>query len=93
MNDEHVKWHSVANPSTEQLGGEIEKSSGKRHYIPDKDKLRQWAQESAEGGRATCAKCGHTFAMYYIRKVKISSFKTDFACVDCKKKYNLQVVK
>jgi len=88
----HIKWHSTANPSVGQLGGSPDVSTG-RHYIPPKEKLREWAHKSHEGGTAFCEKCNTYFAMYYIKRVKISAFKTGFVCLDCQKEHNFQIVK
>ena len=66
--------------------------NGKR-YIPPPDKIRKWAMESNEGGRAKCALCGESFAMYYIRLCKITAFRTDHVCNDCRKARNLTVAK
>lgn len=87
-----VRWYNASNPSQALVGGDKEKSSGK-HYIPPKEKIREWAHESKEGGRAVCEICGVGFAMYYIRFCRISAFKSGHVCLDCKKEHNLQAIK
>jgi hypothetical protein len=86
-----VPWHSTANPSRDNLSGSSE-SPKRRRMIP-KEKLREWAMESSDGGRAFCECCHHYFAMYYIRRVKLQAFRTGLVCVDCKKEKGLQEIK
>jgi len=88
-----MKWANLVgcNQSSPD-GSDSEKSKSGRRFIPPA-KIRQWANESTEGGTATCCKCHQRFAMYYIVLVKVSSFKEDFACKDCRKKYTLQVIR
>lgn len=86
------KWYNVANPSIDQIGGAPESPTKGRRYIPH-DKIRKWAMESKDGGRAFCEKCGHYFAMYYIRRVKLTPFRTGLVCCDCKKEHKLQEVR
>jgi hypothetical protein len=83
--NDNVQWHSAANPSFGDAMPLDSDKSSKRRYIPSKEKIRQMARESTSGGRATCEICHVTFCMDYMRRVKISTFHTGFACVDCKK--------
>lgn len=76
-----------------QSSGDVPSQGGGRHYIPPPEKIRQWAHESTEGGTAFCFKCHERFAMYYMRTVRSATFRTDFACKDCIKEHNLQVIK
>lgn len=86
-------WHSTANPSQSQLGGFEQPTGKKRRYIPTKEKIREMAHESTDGGTAYCEYCHTTFAMYYMRLVRMGAFKKGFACVDCVKANNLDKVK
>lgn len=55
--------------------------------------LRRLAHESTEGGTATCEMCHTIFSMHYIRYVKLSTFRSGHACVDCVKEHKLVKIK
>lgn len=82
-------WHSAANPSQNQLGGEPNTGSGRR-YIITPEKRRMLAMRSTEGGVAYCEKCKVRFSMGYMRYVRVSAFCEGYCCVDCVKQYSLQ---
>ena len=90
---EMSKQTGISNRWTEYNASDryVGQPTGKCRVIPA-EKLREWAKASNAGGRARCAKCGESFAMYYMRFVKFTMFNKDWACVDCVKTHGLQVV-
>lgn len=87
-----IKYNQISrNLYSSEFGGDAP-SGGSRKCIPPHI-LRKMAHESSEGGKAFCECCHTYFAMYYIRTVKLSTFRMGFACVDCIKEKHLQKIK
>ena len=84
--------YNGSNPSRGYLGADDEKPSGKRRIMTP-DLIRKLAHKSTEGGTATCEKCNTRFSMGYINMVKLTAFRTGFACKDCTKRYHLPVIR
>jgi hypothetical protein len=60
------------------------KPKGKRKHIP-LAVLREIAHQRTDGGTAICFVCHTQFAMYYIRRCRVSSFRIEHVCCDCAK--------
>lgn len=80
----------------------VKRESGYDYNVPEEparrifltpDKIRQMARDSKDGGRATCEVCGYGFAMYYIKYVKITPFRTGHVCLDCQREKKFQVAR
>lgn len=56
----------------------------RRHFIPSKEKIREWAKASHEGGRFQCPSCKEYFSMTYARFGAMRMFEnpTNY-CKDC----------
>lgn len=83
-------WHSAANSGS--YTDDTKSTTPARRYVPSVAKRRQWARNSKDGGRATCDVCHETFAMSYMRNVRLANFRHGFACMDCTKDHNLTKV-
>lgn len=54
--------------------------------------IREQAKASSEGGRAQCYFCKESFSMTYMRYCKVSSFRNEHVCCDCKRSHNCPAV-
>jgi hypothetical protein len=57
---------------------------------PSREKIREMALNSHEGGRIRCDYCHHTFGAYYVQLVHSWPQEPQAACNDCRKAKNLQ---
>jgi hypothetical protein len=64
------------------------KSTNKRRVIPQ-SQLREMARVSNAGGRGRCFFCKTSFSMNYVRSVKITAFREELVCYDCRKERRL----
>jgi len=63
----------------------------KKYHPPSRDKIREEALNSHDGGRMKCDYCGHTFAANFVRLVRPESWLAEPrpACRDCRESHNL----
>lgn len=67
------------------IGGDYGGDGNGRKYIPSPAKIRQWAKESSEGGRARCPICGESFSMKHMRLGTLGKRfeEPEWYCLDC----------
>ena len=87
-----VSHYNVTNHPDYSEYGTFQDVPKSRRMIPP-EVLRKMAKASKEGGRATCEVCKETFAMYYIKLVKITAFKSGHVCLDCQTEHRYQVLR
>lgn len=92
MKYNQVPLHDAIFPSEKQLGGTPEKGR-KMGWRPTKEQIRNMMHESSEGGRAICYFCVKGFSMKYMKLVRVTAFRAEFACKDCREERNLPEVK
>jgi hypothetical protein len=86
-----IKHFNVGNHNTAIASQQVKAPT--HRYIPSPDRIREWAHESNEGGRAQCWCCKVSFSMTHMRLCYVGFMKQELVCVDCKKLNAWQLAK
>jgi hypothetical protein len=52
--------------------------------------IRAIMHASNDGGRAQCFYCGMSFSMQYMSMCRVSFFRNEFVCAQCRKQHGVQ---